>query len=88
METKPHPASGFSGGLISGALGAVFLAIVLLYVLNMSEVLAISVLDVPSIQRVLSWTYENLRLSVIPFFLTLAFLYRRSLALKTFSERS
>jgi hypothetical protein len=73
METKRHPAGGFSGGFISGALGALFLAIVLLYVLNMSEVLAISVLDAPSIQRVLRWTYENLKLSVVPFFLTLVF---------------
>ena len=73
MATKPYPANGFSGGFISGALGALFLAIVLLYVLNMSEVLAISVLDVPSIQRVLSWAYENLKLSVVPFFLTLVF---------------
>lgn len=73
MQTKPHLASGFSGGFISGALGALCLAIVLLYVLNMSEVLAISILDIPSIQRVFSWTYENLRLSVIPFCLTLAF---------------
>jgi hypothetical protein len=73
METKPYPASGFSGGFIAGALGALFLAIVLLYVLNMSEVLAISVLDVPSVQRVLSWAYENLRLSVLPFLITLVF---------------
>jgi len=47
METKSYPANGFSGGFITGALGALFLGIVLLYVLNMSEVLAISVLDVP-----------------------------------------
>jgi hypothetical protein len=73
METKSYPANGFSGGLIAGALGAFFLAIVLLYVLNMSEVLAISVLDVPSVQRLLSWAFENLRLSVVPFFLTLVF---------------
>ena len=73
METKPYPASGFSGGFIAGALGALFLAIVLLYVLNMSEVLAISVLDVPTVQRVLSWAYENLRLSVLPFLITLVF---------------
>jgi hypothetical protein len=73
METKSYPANGFSGGLIAGALGAFFLAIVLLYVLNMSEVLAISVLDVPGVQRLLSWAYENLRLSVVPFFLTLVF---------------
>ena len=73
METKSYSANRFSGGFIAGALGALFLGVVLLYVLNMSEVLAISVLDVPSVQRVLSWAYENLRLSVVPFFLTLIF---------------
>jgi hypothetical protein len=73
MESKSHSANRFSGGFITGALGALFLGIVLLYVLNMSEVLAISVLNVPSVQRVLSWAYENLRLSVVPFFLTLIF---------------
>ena len=73
METKSYPASGFSGGFIAGALGALLLGIVLLYVLNMSEVLAISVLDVPSVPRVLSWAHDNLRLSVLPFFLTLLF---------------
>ena len=73
METKSYPASGFSGGFITGVLGAFFLGIVLLYILNMSEVLAISVLDVPSVQRMLSWAYENLRLSVVPFFLTIVF---------------
>ena len=73
METKSSPANGFSGGFITGALGSLFLGIVLLYVLNMSEVLAISVLDVPSVQRILSWAYENLRLSVVPFFLTIVF---------------
>ena len=73
METKSHPANSFSGGFITGALGVLFLGLVLLYVLNMSEVLAISVLEVPSIQRVLLWTYENLRLSVVAFFLTLVF---------------
>ena len=73
METKSHPANSFSGGFITGALGVLFLGLVLLYVLNMSEVLAISVLEVPSIQRVLLWAYENLRLSVVAFFLTLVF---------------
>jgi hypothetical protein len=73
METNTYSANRFSGGFIAGALGALFLGVVLLYVLNMSEVLAISVLDVPSVQRVLSWAYENLRLSVVPFFLTLIF---------------
>jgi hypothetical protein len=73
METKLHPVSGFSAGFITGTLGSLVLGTVLLYMLNMSEVLAISVLEVPSVQRVLSWAYENLRLSVVPFFLTLVF---------------
>ena len=73
METNTYSANRFSGGFIAGALGALFLGVVLLYVLNMSEVLAISILDVPSVQRGLSWAYENLRLSVVPFFLTLIF---------------
>jgi hypothetical protein len=73
MKTKSYPAGGFSGGFITGALGTLFLGVALLYGLNMSEVLVISVLEVPSVQRVLSWAYENLRLSVVPFFLTLIF---------------
>ena len=72
METKSHSNNSFSGGFITGALGVLFLGVVLLYVLNMAEMLSISVLEVPSVQRVLLWAYENLRLSVVAFFLTLA----------------
>lgn len=82
METKFHPATGFSAGFISGALGVLVFGTVLLYVLNMSEVVAISVLDVPSVQRVLGWTYQNLRLSVVPFFLTFVFYTASLLRLK------
>ena len=49
METRSHHANRFSGGFITGALGVLFLGMVLLYALNMSEVLAISVLEVPSV---------------------------------------
>ncbi|MBT8368938.1 MAG: hypothetical protein KJP23_29955 [Deltaproteobacteria bacterium] len=70
MEIKSHSAIGFSAGFITGALGVLIIGAALLYMLNMSEVVAISVLKIPSVQRVLAWTYENLRLSVIPFFLT------------------
>jgi hypothetical protein len=82
METKSQSATGFSAGFISGALGVLVLGTVVLYVLNMSEVVAISVLDVPSVQRVLGWTYENLRLSVVPFFLALVFYTGALLRLK------
>ena len=71
METRSHIVSGFSAGFITGALGVLVIGAALLYMLNMSEVVAISVLEIPSVQRVLGWTYENLRLSVIPFFFTL-----------------
>ena len=84
MKTKSYSASGFSAGFITGALGVLVIGAILLYMLNMSEVVAISVLDVPSVQRVLSWTYENLRLSVIPFCLTLLFYVASLLRLKRF----
>ena len=67
MKAKSHPVTVFSAGLITGSLGVVLIATTLLYLLNMSEVIAISVLDVPTVQHLLAWTYENLRLSVIPF---------------------
>jgi len=71
MDSKSHIAGGFSAGFIAGALMVLFIGAAFLYMLNMSEVVAISVLKIPSIQRVLGWTYDNLRLSVIPFLLTL-----------------
>ena len=70
METKSNSATVFSAGFISGALGVILVGATLLYMMNMSEVVAISVLKMPRIQIVLQWTYENLRLSVIPFALT------------------
>ncbi len=71
MESKTHSATVFSAGFISGVLGVLLIGAAMLYMLNMSEVVAISVLKMPRIQIVLQWTYENLRLSVIPFSLTL-----------------
>lgn len=78
MKAKSHAGGAFWAGFITGSLGVVLSAATLLYILNMSAVVAISVLDVPNVQRMLAWTYENLRLSVIPFGATL-FLYTGSL---------
>ncbi len=69
METKSQIINRFSAGFITGALGVLLIGAAMLYMLNMSEVVAISVLKIPSIQRVLGWTYDNLRMSVIPFLL-------------------
>jgi hypothetical protein len=82
MKAKSSPANGFLTGFVTGALGALVIGIALVYMLNMSEVVAISVLEVPSVHRVLSWSYENLRLSVVPFFLTLLFYTGSLLRLK------
>ena len=84
MKTTSYSATGFSAGFFTGALGVFIIGTTLLYMLNMSEVVAISVLEVPSIQRVLSWTYENLRLSVIPFCLTFLLYTGSLLRLKRF----
>lgn len=70
MEARSHSVGGFSAGFFTGALGVLLIGAALLYMLNMSEVVAISVLKIPRVQRVLGWTYANLRLSVIPFFMT------------------
>jgi len=70
MNVKSYTFAGFSAGFFVGALGVLFVGAALIYMLNMSEVVAISVLKIPSVQHALGWTYDNLRLSVIPFFLT------------------
>ena len=70
MQTKSQIINRFSAGFITGALGVLLIGAAILYMLNMSEVVAISVLKIPSVQRALGWTYANLRLSVIPFLLT------------------
>ncbi|MEJ2169428.1 MAG: hypothetical protein P8X90_28305 [Desulfobacterales bacterium] len=70
MESKSNTASVFSAGFITGALGVLIIGAAVLYMMNMSEYVAISVLKIPSVQRMLAWTYENLRLSIIPFFVT------------------
>jgi hypothetical protein len=71
MKANSRIINRFSAGFLTGALGVLLVGAAMLYMLNMSEVVAISVLKIPSIQRVLGWTYDNLRMSVIPFFLTL-----------------
>jgi len=78
MNTKSHAATVFSAGFVASALGVLIVSAAALYMLNMSEFVAISVLKIPSVQRLLSWTYANLRLSIIPFTVTLL-LYAGSL---------
>lgn len=76
MSTRP--TGGFLRGLTAGLAGGLAAGAVVLYVLSMSDVLAVSVLWMPKAQEMLGWTYRNLGLSVVPFLITAA-LYARSL---------
>ena len=86
METRSNPAGGFSGGLIVGALGMLVFGIGLLYLLNRIETRATTVPDTSGVQTVLYWIHANLRLSVIPFLLTLIFYTGALGRLKRFSK--
>lgn len=70
---------GFFSGMAMGAAGALAAGLAILYALSMTQVISVSVIAVPDIGRFLGWIYDNLRLSVIPFGLTLA-LYLLSMA--------
>ena len=84
MRAKSYTATWFSAGFITGAIGVLISAAALLYMANMSEFVAISVLKIPTIQQMLSWTYANLRMSVIPFFLAFLFYCHSLWRLKRF----
>ena len=86
MNSNSLILNRFSAGVLTGALGVLLVGAALLYMLNMSEVVAISVLKIPSVQRVLGWTYENLRMSIIPFFLTLLCFIGSLLRLKRYLQ--
>ena len=72
----------FIGGLTVGVLGSLVAGLIMIYGLNMSHLVSISVISTPDIQGALAWAYENLRLSVIPFSLTLALYFHALLKLR------
>jgi len=67
----------FVSGLTLGAITALAGGMAAVYILNMTQVVAISIVGVPDIHQTpdiyqtLAWAYDNLRLSVIPFSLVL-----------------
>lgn len=87
MESKINTAGVFSAGLVTGALGILIAGAAALYMLNMSELVAISVLKLPSVQGLLSWTYANLKLSIIPFSVTLLLYAGSLLRLKRYLKK-
>ncbi len=70
---------GFLKGVGVGALAATLLGIGALYVLNMANWIILAPPAMHEVQVLLNWAYDNLRMSAIPFALTLV-LYTRSLS--------
>ncbi|MDJ0870381.1 MAG: hypothetical protein QNJ87_01280 [Gammaproteobacteria bacterium] len=69
---------GFLNGVGVGAVTATLLGIGTLYVLNMANWIVVAPPPMQELQVLLNWAYDNLRLSAIPFALTLV-LYAHSL---------
>lgn len=58
---------GFTNGVIMGSLISSLMIGVLLYILNMTEVIIFSIPYLPSVQQMLVWVYDNLQLSLVAF---------------------
>lgn len=61
----------FTQGLVAGVLSALLFGVGFLFILNMTDVIVLTLPAIPNIHQVMVWIYDNLRLSVIPFSLTL-----------------
>ena len=71
IDTRAHTATVFSAGFITGALGVLAIGAAALYMLNTFESSIIPAPGMPGMQKVLTWVYANLKLSIIPFTFTL-----------------
>ena len=67
MKQSNHSLIAFFRGLVTGVLLATIMGLFLIYAMNMTHTVAISIVSVPDIHRILGWAYDNLRLSIIPF---------------------
>lgn len=77
---KHSADSGFFNGLVLGMLLSLTAGAVTLYLLSVLDIISVSLLEIPQLQRLLEWCQRNLGLSIIPFAVTLG-LYIRSLLL-------
>ena len=62
---------GFTKGIMVGSLVSTVFVVILLYILNMTEVIIFSIPYLPDVQHMLIWVYDNLRLSLVFFVLVL-----------------
>ena len=69
---KAQKDSGFFTGMFLGVMLSLITGLVMLYLLNALDIIAVTVVDAPGIQVLLEWTRRNLGLSVLPFGITLA----------------
>ena len=74
----------FALGVLAGALGSVMFGVSLLFILNMANIVVLTMPNVPDLHQILAWIYHNLRLSVIPFAITLGLFIFSLLRLKSY----
>jgi len=93
-DRNAHRMKKFISGLTLGAFTALAGGMAAVYVLNMTRVVAVSIVSIPDIHQTpdihqaLAWAYDNLRLSVIPFFLVLMIFCRDLVILRRQLEQS
>jgi hypothetical protein len=68
---RSYTWAGFIRGFATGSFATLIVGGLMLYALNMSEVVALSVTRLPEIHSILFWAYHNLGTSLILFGLTL-----------------
>lgn len=71
-EAKSGLASDFRAGLVRGVWISALLSVLLLYLASMSGVVQVTLARYPDFVELWYWTYNNLRTSVVPFVLVLA----------------
>ena len=71
---------GFFNGLLLGMALSFITGLLGMYLLTMLGIMSVSILEVPQVQLLFEWLQQNLRLSIVPFGITLG-LYIHSLRL-------
>ncbi len=74
--TQARANRGFARGLVMGVTATLVLVSLTLYLLSMTNVVAVSLVRVPEIHLLLSWCHRNLGLSLLPFGMTLLLFLR------------
>lgn len=82
-EGQPNLVGDFRAGLVRGVVVSALLSVLLLYLASMTGVVQVTLARFPDAVELWYWTYENLRSSVVPFALVLAWFAYSLVSLKS-----